>query len=103
MRYFTILDYPEINQNYGRYSAKSPGKAASKAFTAIAKKINLSNDTSNKQLVLHLKELNSSNNKIYKYIGSRVKLVTPITVYINGKIVEFNYKNIITNYKNIII
>jgi hypothetical protein len=99
MRYFTIIDYPEINKNYGRYAGKSPGKAASKAFTSLAKKINLSNNTSNKQLVLHLKELNSPNKKIYKYIGSRVKLVRPITVYINGKTVEFNYKNIITNIK----
>ena len=38
-RIFTIVDFPEDNQTYGRFSSIVPKKAANKAFSAITKAI----------------------------------------------------------------
>ncbi len=96
-RTFTIMNYPNKGDYYGKFIGKYPGVAANKAFSKLSRLINLSNSETDKQLVLYLKDItnNNNNNKIYRYIGSRVKLVTPTIVNYNGHKVFHNYKNII--------
>jgi hypothetical protein len=99
-RIFTIVDFPEDNQTYGRFSSVVPKKAANKAFSAITKVImnNENNDDYfiGKFIVFVIRDI--KNNKEYKYIGNKIKLENPIVVYKDGKEVKYNYKNVIGKY-----
>lgn len=101
MRRFTIVDYPQDGKNYGEYTAPSPKRAASKAFTRLSRMINLKNTDDKNFIVFAIKEIGGKN-KIYKYIGTRVELHQPHVVNINGRNVMYRYKNIITKYNNIV-
>lgn len=99
MRQFTIIDYPQEGGHYGSYSANTPGQAASKAFTALVKKMDYDRDDKEKFILFTLKEMDGGGNargKVYEYVGTRVKLYKPIRL---GKR-EYNYRNIVVNHKD---
>lgn len=99
--YYTIVDFPDTNMNFGKYKGKSPKIAANKAFSTLINFIildeNNENDTFGKFIVFVIKDIDT--NKEYKYIGNRIKLQNPITVNKNGKEITYKYKNIIGKYK----
>lgn len=98
LKTFSIVDYPEEGKNYGKYKSYLPGKAASKAFTVLCKKLKYTDDNKDKFIVFSIID---NNKKKYEYIGTKVKLYKPIKV--NG--VNYNYRNIVVPnkdfYKNI--
>jgi len=93
---YTIINYPEDGKNMGRYLAKNPISAAKKAFGRLSKEMNLKNSNNKNLLVFSL--LNKNTGEMYKYIGTRIELVKPIIVKINGKNIKYKYKNIVTPY-----
>lgn len=103
MPIFTIVDFPNKGDTYGRITGAKPHNAANKALTILLKKIQLKN--SDEFIVFTLKDItpnNTSKNtgKQYKYIGSRVLLETPKKINIGGKEIIFKYRNIIAKYYN---
>lgn len=103
MRSFTIVDFPEAGKTYGRYKGKMPKNAAQKAFSSLSRKINLKNTNDKNLLIFTIRETtNNSDNKLYKYIGTRIILDNPIKRNIGGKEVVYRYKNMITQYENFI-
>jgi len=98
LKTYTILDFPNEGQTYGRFQGKIPKKAADTAFNLLAKFVDFDNDDyRGKFLVFYLKNIETE--KEYKYIGSRIKLDKPRIVYKkNGEKVEYLYKNIIGKY-----
>jgi hypothetical protein len=99
--YYTIVDFPKDNQNYGTYEGKYPKSAANKAFSKLLQFIKTTNnlqkdDFLGKFLVFVIKNINT--NKEYKYIGNRIKLHNPIEKIINGRKIIYRYKNVIGKY-----
>lgn len=99
-RTFTIVDYPNENENTGRYIGKTPKKAAKKAFSRLSRELNIKNSNNKNFLVFSIRELGTNN--IYKYIGTRIELIQPKIVKINGKIIKYKYEPIITSYNKFI-
>lgn len=104
MRYFTVIDYPKTGEVFGMFRASTPKQAANRAFTKLGKIFDVKNEN-NKWLVFNLQEISIKNGKVikgkmYKYIGTRVQLVKPIIRNINGKMIQYKYKNIVGSYKN---
>ena len=88
MRSFTIIDFPANGKTYGRYKSDSPKRAAQKAFTQLSRMIDLKNSNKKNLLVFSIKETtNNSNNKQYKYVGTRVELHEPVVIKKNGKMI----------------
>ncbi len=99
-RSFTIIDFPKKGSEYGRYLANTPQRAASKAFTQLARIINLKNENNKNHMVFSIRETSQgSDNKIYTYIGTRVELAEPIVKTIAGKKVVYKFKNIVAKHK----
>lgn len=100
-RTFTVVDFPHNGKTYGRYHSKTPKGAAQKAFSSLSRKIDLKNTNDKNFLVFTMKETTKNSlNKKYKYIGTRVELAEPIEKIIDGKLITYKYRNIITNYDN---
>ena len=79
LKYYEIVDYPKQGINSGNFSGKSPGRAASKVFSKLAKE--------------------KGNIKEKKYVGTRIHLVEPTIVQLNnGKKIIYRYKNIVTPF-----
>jgi len=98
LKTYTIVDFPEDNQTYGTFKENIPKKAANKALTSLLKFIdtdNINNKDSflGKFVVFVIKD--TETNKMYKYIGTRIKLENTIKDG-NG---EYKYKNVIGKYK----
>ena len=102
-RVFTIVDYPNIGETYGKYTGKHPGDAADKVLTVLAKKVNLKNTDKKNFIFFTIRDIssnknnksnnknnksNNKNGKEYSYIGTRVELYKPVKLD-NGKIVRF--------------
>lgn len=102
-RYFTIVDFPQEGRSHGSYSGSTPRRAASKAFTQLAKLYNFKNSTNDyKYISFTIRETTrNSANKEYTFYGTRVKLFKPTIVNHNGKTIKYYYKNIITNSKDV--
>lgn len=98
-RYYTIVDFPEENQSYGNFSGTIPKKAANKVFSFLLKFINedINNDFSGKFIVFVIKDI--STNKLYKYIGTRIKLKNPVYKTKNNEPIIYKYKNVIGKYR----
>ena len=94
-RKFTIIDFPKKGSTFGHYISNSPSRAASKAFSKLARIIKLENTDEKNHVVFTIQD---SNKKTYSYIGTRVKLENPIIKNISGKEIKYYYKNIITKY-----
>ena len=98
---YTIVDYPNNGSNYGEYIGNTPKQAASKAFSILARKIELKNTNSKNHLKFTIKNINT--NKTHIYVGTRVELIEPVIVnYKNGNQVTFKYKNIISKYNDFV-
>lgn len=95
--YYSIVDFPNDNQLYGKFKGSSPKKAANKAFSFLIKFMNNQEDFFGKFIVFVIR--NNNTNKEYKYIGNRIKLENPIQVQKNGKTIVYNYKNVIGKFK----
>jgi hypothetical protein len=95
-RKFTIIDFPKKGDTFGHYVSNSPTKAASKAFTKLARIINLQNTDDKNHIIFTIKDMLQG--KLYSYIATRVKLEQPIIKNIDGKEIKYYYKNIITKY-----
>ena len=98
---FTIVDFPENNQYYGKFKGTIPKKVASKAFSSLVQFMDINPEKDNFQgkfIVFVIKNIKT--NKMYKYIGTRIKLHNPIKVIKNGIEIEYKYKNVIGKYKN---
>jgi len=100
-RVFTIVDYPNVGETYGKYTGKHPGDAADKVLTELAKKVNLKNSNEKNFIFFTIRDIslnknnksnnnksNNKNGKEYSYIGTRVELYKPVKLD-NGKIVRF--------------
>ena len=101
INYYTIVDFPEDNQNYGKFKGHKPKIAANKAFSSLIKFIDIENKSNEnsflgKFLVFVIKDLNT--NQEYKYIGNRIKLKNPVKVTKDGIEIEYKYKNVIGKY-----
>lgn len=102
--YYTIVDFPEDNQTYGKYKGSVPRIAANRAFSALIKFIDIGDNSNEdrflgKFLVFVIKDLNTTKEpKEYKYIGTRIKLKNPVKVIKDGKEIEYKYKNVIGKY-----
>lgn len=90
---YNLVDYPNIGNLYGNYKGKTPKSAASKILTFLAKKHNISSNT-NKLISFTIKNIKTG--KEYSYVGNRIKLDKPIEVIINGKKINYWYKNTLT-------
>lgn len=76
-RVFTIVDYPNVGETYGKYTGKHPGDAADKVLTELAKKVNLKNSNEKKNFIFFtIRDISSG--KEYSYIGTRVELYKPV-------------------------
>lgn len=103
-RTFMIMDYPSKNKNYGRYISSFPGGAAHKAINFLAKKFNTNNSSNYNQMKFYLVDVSQNSkykNKVYCYVGSRVKLHKPINIKVKGKNIKYNYKTIVTRCQDI--
>lgn len=97
-RKFTVINYPKKGETFGEFtSSGSPKAAASKAFTKMARSLNLKNSNKKNALVFVIRDMESG--KEYKYSGVRVELAEPIVKKIAGRNVEYKFKNIITRMK----
>lgn len=98
-KYYTIIDFPEDNETYGKFSGTIPKKAANKVFSFLLKFLNedINDDLTGKFIVFVIKDIDS--NKMYKYIGTRIKLENPIHTTKNNKNVIYKYKNVIGKFK----
>jgi hypothetical protein len=96
---YTVVDFPKENETFGRFTGSSPKRAANKAFTRLAK-ISKLNNTNRQFIVFTI--LNLTNDKEYKYIGTRVKLVKPRTVNRGGKKIVYKYINTVGKYKEVL-
>ena len=97
VRHFCIVDFPKENMLYGNFTSTIPKKAANDAFSALTKYINISDEDSfGKFIVFVIKD--KHNNKMYKYIGNKIKLKKPVIIRKNGKDIIYHYKNVIGKY-----
>ena len=98
---FTIVDFPKDKECSGRFISSIPKKAADQAFSYLINYMNINkndeDDLLGKFIVFVIKDID--NNKMYKYIGNRIKLKNPI-IKINkdGSKIEYHYKNVIGKY-----
>ena len=102
-RTFQIMDYPSKNSNYGHYINASPGAAAHKVMNFLAKQYKINNSSNHNQLKFYLVDISRNGkykNKVYCYVGSRIKLNKPINVVIKGSNIKY-YKTIVTRCQDI--
>lgn len=86
---YVITDFPKVGRSYGNYNGKTALDAAKKAFIILGKTYNVNNSNITPLLVFSLK--NKRNNKIHKFMGTRIELYNP-----NNTVKK--YKNIVTDY-----
>lgn len=92
---YTILDYPTKKSTYGKYEGEKPFKAAQKAFKVLSKKYDLTKNSLDTKMYLEFTIKNIENKKKYTYLGTKVKLHSPITVLENNVLKKYHYKNLI--------
>jgi hypothetical protein len=94
---YTLLSYPTEKKEYGNYSGSCPSRAAKKFLTFLSNQHKIANSKSKKALIFVIRKNNTMQE--YKYVGTRVKLFKPNTIYVNNKAINFNFKNIVTPYE----
>ena len=92
---YTILDYPKEGSRSGNYVAEKPLDAAKEAFIKLSKKYDLTKNNLNTKYYLEFSLLNKNSNKKLTYLGTKIKLHAPITVYENGQKKSYPYKNLV--------
>ena len=97
--YYSIVDFPEDNKYYGKFRGTVPKMVASKAFSSLIQFIDVDQDNMDGKFIVFVIK-NMQNNKMYKYIGTRIRLENPVKVIKkNGIEVEYRYKNVIGKYR----
>lgn len=87
---FVLLDFPEPNQEYGKFLSKDPKEAACQVFAIISDHYDISNkETEKKYLLFALK--NKHDNKIHEFIGAKIELFKPMKI--NNKLIK--YRNLV--------
>jgi hypothetical protein len=100
---FTILDFPEDNKTFGLFKSNIPKKAGNEAFLSLLNHIDFNKKNNydsffGKFIVFVIKDIDT--NKMYKYIGTVVKLNKPVNYTLNnGKEIKYYYKTVIGKYK----
>ena len=94
MRTFSIIDFPSEGKTYGSYKSNTPGQAASKAFSALVKKLTYDKDDKEKFIIFTIKDQDGGKN--YEYVGTKIKLHKPI--HVGNRI--YNYRNIVVSNKD---
>lgn len=90
---FSVIDFPSEGKTFGKFSGHHPAQAAAKAFSKLSNKYEMMNTFDNKTF-LKFTLVNNDTNRKNTYIGTKVRLHTPIIIKGN----EFHYKNLITPY-----
>lgn len=94
---YTILDFPEEGQKYGKYTGKTPGIVANKIFNKLMKHYNfLDNMDGKKYLVFEFQ--NTDTGKIYEYIGTPIILKNPLSVNIHNQNISITHRSIVVKY-----
>lgn len=98
---YSIKDFPDKDMIYGKYVAHHPKAAARKAFSKLVSKLNLhKNLVNNSSKFLVFTIVDNNTNKLYKYIGKKIKLEKPIYVVKAGKQIKYEYSTIIGKYNS---
>ena len=98
-RKFEIIDFPKEGKKYGSYTANTPGQAASKAFSALVKRMKYDQDDKEKFIIFTIKDQSggeTGGGKSYEYVGTRVKLHKPI--HLGNR--TYHYRNIVVSHKD---
>lgn len=104
IKQYTILDFPKHGDASGIYKGTTPYQAAKKAFSRLSRMIDLKNTNRKNVLVFTIGEILETDNrerivgKRYKYMGTRVELKNPIKVKHGNKVIQYNYRNIVSKY-----
>ena len=102
-RTFHIIHYPTMNKKYGKYIGKTPKQAALKAFHHLLRSLHLKEQiTNDKRQFLVFSLVEPSSNKMYQFAGTRIRLVQPKNVIVNGKNIQVHYKTVITSAKHVV-
>lgn len=99
-RSFKVMQ--ELNgQAHGRYGGNSPYQAANKAFSEIVRNKAKAGDTLVGDYEFYLMESTKGcNRKVHHYVGTRVKLETPVSYTVNnGQVITKEYKNVLRKVK----
>jgi hypothetical protein len=97
---YTILNFPEEGQKYGKYIGKTPGIVANKIFNKLIKHYNfLDNMDGKKYLVFEFENIDTG--KKYEYIGTPIKLQNPMTVNIHNENISVTHRSIVVKYDDI--
>jgi hypothetical protein len=94
---YSIVDFPEDNQRFGEFDAKTPKKAAHQAFDYLS---NISNLKSKFGVYIVFTVVDNNTQKDYNYIGSRVKLENPVIRMEKGEKKMYHYKNVIGRFSS---
>ena len=95
IKLYTVLDYPVINKKYGRYEALRPIQAAKEAFIKLSKNFELTQNTIDTKFYLEFTILDKDTKQKYTYLGTKIRLHSPITIKENDKLKKYNFKNLV--------
>ena len=94
---YSLVDFPALGKLYGKYKGSTPSQAAHKIFQKLSKKIGFNdNDDGKYYVTFNIKNL--ENGKMYKYIGTMVKLDKEVKVKIKNKSFLVTHRPIIAQY-----
>lgn len=97
---YTILNYPNEGQKYGKYTGKSPGIVANKIFNKLMKFYKFSDNLDGKKyLVFEFQNMDTG--KIYEYIGTPIMLQNPMSVNIHNQNISITHRSIVVKYDDI--
>lgn len=94
---YTLLNFPEDGQRYGRYTGKSPGIVANKIFNKLMKHYKFFDNIDGKKYLVFEFE-NTDTGKKYEYIGTPIILQNPISVNIHNQNISVTHRSIVVKY-----
>ncbi len=97
---YTLLNFPEEGQKYGKYTGKSPGTVANKIFNKLMKYYKFNDNIDGKKyLVFEFQNIDTG--KIYEYIGTPIILQNPMSVNIHNQNISVTHRSIVVKYDDI--
>lgn len=97
---YTLLNFPEDGQKYGKYTGNSPGVIANKIFNKLMKYYNfIDNLDGKKYLVFEFQNIDTG--KKYEYIGTPIILNSPMIINIHDHNIRINHRSIVVKYDSI--
>jgi hypothetical protein len=94
---YTLLNFPEEGQKYGKYTGKSPGIVANKIFNKLMKQYNFTDNIDGKKYLV-FEFQNTKTGKIHEYIGTPIILQNPISVNIHNHNISITHRSIVVKY-----